>query len=672
MSVLNAEVKLTVQVDGKGNAPQKLGETSKAAKDLEKDVKGITGGLGALGGVGDKLKESTEGLSKFGGGLAGIKMGMIGIPAGIGAIVAVVAEVGAALHDAFANTSIKDFARDLKNELPAIEKDLQSIHDKLTSAKGVKGGTSTLTDEELGSRAKLQALIDAGNASLRERLKLLAEEQAQESGPLGAFGRAQSAHSMEVEFYAELEKVKDLKVRLAALDNQVLGVSAEQLTVTIQQIGAAAQLNVLFDSQVRKAWLLLEPMKAVAGIMGSIAAVGAGQIVGDAAMNALFKPKSLGGGGNREGVSKRLADEIGMAGAQTLSSAKQPILLDPEMKKLLESADDHTRKLAEKVLNVDGSIKSLQKVEKEIAHASQSERDLVKELLAEAQENKGRDDARQTLREALLAASKIGGTEGEAIASAAWDRAAKALGKSNDKGIRLDPGSEYAKAIQPGIDLGANDPKPSHPLNEKPPPPKNPNTGLPLPSEDTVRDITKATFALRELSSVFSEALPGMAQYGAALDKIAGALDDFAKGNITAAHAVVMSVGAIAMAGAQQIKNERARAGVMALIETGLGFATMVTNPPESTGHFIAAGILALVAATGVGTSKGGARGGSAGSSSGASSGQQMVQASQSQQSTPWVININAPWFGSNPQEAAAGWMAYMYSAAGTGYGWAA
>lgn len=61
------------------------------------------------------------------------------------------------------------------------------------------------------------------------------------------------------------------------------------------------------------------------------------------------------------------------------------------------------------------------------------------------------------------------------------------------------------------------------------------------------------------------------------------------------------SVGAFAKIMAQQVKIElagiAAKASVRALYETGLGFATMWTNPAESAGHFTAAGQLAGVAA---------------------------------------------------------------------------
>lgn len=159
----------------------------------------------------------------------------------------------------------------------------------------------------------------------------------------------------------------------------------------------------------------------------------------------------------------------------------------------------------------------------------------------------------------------------------------------------------------------------------------------------------KRAQGVRDFSAALLEGVPALDQYAGALGKMTDVWAEYAKTSTGLAGAVTSSIGAIAKAGAQQIKDERARAGVLAAIELGLGFATAFVNPPESAGHFVAAGILGVVAATGIGTG-GGAKGGSG---SAATPRQSLIRESGGGQSNgPIVLNIGF-LAGGSPQENA-------------------
>lgn len=118
---------------------------------------------------------------------------------------------------------------------------------------------------------------------------------------------------------------------------------------------------------------------------------------------------------------------------------------------------------------------------------------------------------------------------------------------------------------------------------------------------------------VRDFSLALSEALPGMGEFNGALSQIAETWSQWGAGSKSTRDAVVGSLGAIAKAGAAQIKDERARAGVLSIIELGLGFAAIASqNYPAAAAHFTASAILGSTAIFGgaSGGSNGGGRGG--------------------------------------------------------------
>lgn len=183
---------------------------------------------------------------------------------------------------------------------------------------------------------------------------------------------------------------------------------------------------------------------------------------------------------------------------------------------------------------------------------------------------------------------------------------------------------------------------------------------------------------IRDFSAALSESLPGLAEWSGALKEVAGSWGDVAAANDDAtakyedylngrateaeylkamgdarkaeARGAIASVGAIATAGAESIKNERVRAGVLATIHLGLGTALMFVPgaQQEALGHLAGAAILGSVAIFG----------GSRGSGSSSSSSRERSVARQLSDRTSSgavTLNIFGGWFGtSHPQETAA------------------
>lgn len=170
---------------------------------------------------------------------------------------------------------------------------------------------------------------------------------------------------------------------------------------------------------------------------------------------------------------------------------------------------------------------------------------------------------------------------------------------------------------------------------------------------------------VRDFTAALSESLPGMEAFTGALGQISSMWGEYAETGKGAARATIMSVGAIAMAGAEQIKNERLRAGVLSIIHLGLGTALMFVpgQQQEALGHLAGAAILGSVAIFG-GSSSGG------GKSSPGSSRSVVRPLSDARQGSGGInITINGDWHGqSSPQETAAALHARINAGRSSGY----
>lgn len=170
---------------------------------------------------------------------------------------------------------------------------------------------------------------------------------------------------------------------------------------------------------------------------------------------------------------------------------------------------------------------------------------------------------------------------------------------------------------------------------------------------------------VRDFTAALSESLPGMDAFTGALSQISSMWGEYAETGKGAARATIMSVGAIAMAGAEQIKNERLRAGVLSIIHLGLGTALMFVpgQQQEALGHLAGAAILGSVAIFG-GSSSGGGKSSPGGSRS------VVRPLSDARQGSGGInITINGDWHGqSSPQETAAALHARINAGRSSGY----
>lgn len=200
--------------------------------------------------------------------------------------------------------------------------------------------------------------------------------------------------------------------------------------------------------------------------------------------------------------------------------------------------------------------------------------------------------------------------------------------------------------------------------------------------------------AVRDFATTMGDGIPMLGAFAGALGSVATAFDGVSAANDNAmkvaeayregkaseqemveamadarkteARAAMDSVGFLAKAGAEQIKNERLRAGVLAVIETGLGLGkAAIGDYAGAAGHFAAAATLGTVAIFG-----------SASSSSSPqqqSRAQDAIAAQTQAQTSMTTVNVYGGWFGaSSPQENAWALEQQSRRHAGNGYARAA
>lgn len=197
---------------------------------------------------------------------------------------------------------------------------------------------------------------------------------------------------------------------------------------------------------------------------------------------------------------------------------------------------------------------------------------------------------------------------------------------------------------------------------------------------------------IAQFARQLGESLPQMGAFTAALGSMASAWNDVTAANENAiriegeyregratetqlleamadarkaeGQAAINSVGFLAKAGAESIKNERMRAGVLAVIETGLGLGKVALGDyVGAAGHFAAATTLGSVAIFGSAKS-------SSGDQRAERSRQQLSQQQQSQQQSVTQVNVYGGWYGgSSAQENA--WALQQQSRRHAGNGFA-
>jgi hypothetical protein len=97
------------------------------------------------------------------------------------------------------------------------------------------------------------------------------------------------------------------------------------------------------------------------------------------------------------------------------------------------------------------------------------------------------------------------------------------------------------------------------------------------------------------ISQLEQVAVPAFGEISSVIGQVADQLGKYKDGQTSMAKAVTGSASAIAGAIAKQVGGVKAEAGVRAIFETAMGFATLA-NPVESAGHFTAAAMFGLAA----------------------------------------------------------------------------
>lgn len=166
---------------------------------------------------------------------------------------------------------------------------------------------------------------------------------------------------------------------------------------------------------------------------------------------------------------------------------------------------------------------------------------------------------------------------------------------------------------------------------------------------------------IRDFTSALSDAMPGMGQFNDALSKISDIWTAWGKTGKETGTAIVGSLAAIGLAGAAEIKNDRLRAGVKAIIYGAEGAVHLLTPGMQALG---AAEIGAAVALGGIAIF-----GGSGGGGGARSSAPQRVSSGRDIGGGPININIYGGWFGAqSPQENGAALEQRIRRAQGTGF----
>jgi hypothetical protein len=97
------------------------------------------------------------------------------------------------------------------------------------------------------------------------------------------------------------------------------------------------------------------------------------------------------------------------------------------------------------------------------------------------------------------------------------------------------------------------------------------------------------------ISQLEQVAVPAFGEISSVIGQVADQLGKYKDGQTSMAKAVTGSASAIAGAIAKQVGGVKAEAGIRAIFETAMGFATLA-NPVESAGHFTAAAMFGLAA----------------------------------------------------------------------------
>lgn len=637
MSTQSGNVKITVQMVGQGDAPKKLQETTKAAKALEaaggqaatslgrnaKELAGVEAQAGGLSATVGTLREQFLGLSdRADKSVLKLRDGFNKIAESAGTIGAVVGAVGAGLVALFQLIS-----RDR-----TLEKLREDLDRTLTKAKELKGQFAGLAG---GLAAETTSQYDRENTA-RARARKAAE---------GAGDERRLAELDREQRIADAARDRDTyERRKRAVDD----LAAEAARKIVEAEMRRAQLQGFDDDlQTRRDRLSAEDIKRQT--------------------EARTERYELG-----EEVQKLKQD------LERFESERQ------FAKTEAEAANDRWREAHDDTITFDAMEFTPQRGGARAANdnrvmslpwhlrggpTGESERmvgglfgDLLEEerrLATEWANTLGHDVARDILD----------GYQAEIEASQAdIARLQQALSPANDNAFspevraHLKAELERARANAEGLEIGPSAEQMRRDIEQAREYDAQRDKAQEFIDEQNRSDLATP---IRDFSKALGEALPNMGSFGAALGQIAAQWDAYAKAGGDVVKTTVGTVAALARAGAEQIKNERARAAVLAVIEFGLGWASIAMKDyPAAAAHFTASAVLGTVAATSSGASASGATN---------SPQRDVMQTSQDwsnrRNAGPTII-INGYVATHSAQEFADQLWRRMEVAYGTGHGW--
>lgn len=624
---ISGTVKLTVDVRGTGDAPKKLQDTTKAAQALEaaggkagrsisKTARELAGAESQVGGLGSKvstLREQFLGMSKQADeGVLKLREGFTKISDAAGIIGAAVGAVGAGLVALFDLIARDRTLEQLRKNFDATLTKAQELRGKLSELSGglVSASTSQF-DRDTRRRSRLRAAAEAAGDT--DRLEALDREQriADTKNVYDqAVGRQSDLERQRDEARKTLDEARRRQAELATQEQEFakrqLRAPAEDIKRQTEALREQAALKeeiakserVLADFERERAFAAEETADALSRW----------QSANDDTIRfepLVFTPERPRGGGGRAPAN----DNAFVAPVERSIGGLFRELLEEDRKLLDDWAFAIGRDVADDILA--GYSEEIESAHKEIVR--------LEELLSPAFADALSPQVVGHLRAELerLKAEYEDLPAGPSEAQMRLDiRNAREMETLTAEARRL-------------VDL---------------------------------QDRESLGEWVRDFSSALSDALPGMGAFSAALSTISAEWDGYARGQRGMAQAVTGSVSAIARAGAEHIKSERTRAGVLAVIETGLGIASLaIMDYPAAAAHFLAAATLGTVALTGAATS---------GGASSSSRNVMQTTASSFAQAAPQVT-IYGGWIGNGtPQENADALYDRMRASYGTGFGW--
>ena len=367
-------------------------------------------------------------------------------------------------------------------------------------------------------------------------------------------------------YYAEQKKkleadVKRIKHDISVLTTQTLGPERERAE-------QAAKTRVELDKQKGALSGLLGLATQVADAMGA-----ALSFIGPKKKEPEKKDTPKGGGGKSKAEREREAAE--KAEAEALRDAERMVAAQAGITKLAEREDQVRQAVADEAKLFEGLARKRYDVMATLdsIQTDFTEDDAVNKQLKEINKpfaealKKELDEINKLLKTRVDFDLEIAGPEEE-------DALLKALGTQKTAYDKL------TESIGQNVEMQSKAQDASVKLLEAY------ERGLPT---KRLEDFQTGLAQLQQMS------VPAFGEIGNVIGQVSDQFARYKAGQTSMTNATIQGASAIAGAIAKQVGGVKAEAGIRALFETAMGFATLA-NPVESAGHFTAAAMFGLAA----------------------------------------------------------------------------